>query len=82
MKKARLHTSEILKEFFKPFEEMNNEECKKQLKEMIEILEDFFILKCKNSDLIIDRPDDKGWFYMDKKTADKLKRQIIKYKTR
>ena len=57
---------------------MDNEETKKQLKETIEILENFFF----KMDGYFEVPDDKGWFYMSKKTADKLKQQITKYKTR
>lgn len=61
---------------------MDNEEIRKQLKETIEILEAFFWQKCKNSDLIVEKMDDKKWYYMHEETAKKLKRQVIKYKTR
>lgn len=61
---------------------MDNEERKKQLDDTMKIIEDFFWMKCQNSDFIVENEGYKGWYYMSEETAKKLKRQLIKYKTR
>lgn len=61
---------------------MDAQQTKKILDDTMEIIQDFFIRKCENSELIIEIPDHRGFYYMDVKTAKKLKQQFIKYKTR
>ncbi len=55
-------------------------ETKKQLSETMKIIEDYFFRKCQNSDLILEEMGDNGWFYLHEKTANQLKRQLLKYK--
>ena len=52
------------------------------LKDTMQIIENLFYLKCKNSDLVLNNDGDKGWYYINPKTAFELKRLLIKYKTR
>ena len=54
--------------------EINNSEKLKYQKEALDVIVDFFY----NSKHIIERQDDKGWFYMSKKTANKFKRHYLK----
>lgn len=61
---------------------MSSEETKKQLSDTMEILEKFFYPKCKNSDSTVENLGHRGWYYMNEETANKLKRQIVKFKSR
>lgn len=61
---------------------MTNEETQKQLSDTMQILEDFFFVKYENAELIYENEGHDGWYYMSEKTAKKLKRQLIKFKTK
>jgi len=57
----------------------DDKEAKKQLKDTMQIIENFFFPKWRNSDVTIERESEKGWFYLSEETAKKLKKQLIKF---